>query len=66
MLKLKNSGYNKKFRQEILDSALKAYNKMVEDDKTGVKPMYRSRNWNTEERQDIKSKKKVNWWNSEK
>ena len=66
MLKLKNSGYNNKFRQEILDSGLKAYQKMLDDDKNGVKPLYRNRNWNSEERKNMKSKKKVNWWNSEK
>ena len=66
MLKLKNSGYNKKFRMEILDSGLKAYNKMLDDDKTGSKPLYRSKEWNQDTRNDLKSKKKVNWWNSEK
>ena len=66
MLKLKNSGYNHKFRKEILDSGLKAYAKMIEDDKNNVKPMYRSRDWNLEERQLSKAKKKFNWWNSAK
>ena len=65
MLKLKNSGYNKKFRMEILDSGLKAYSKMLDDDKTGIKPMYRSKEWNQDTRNNLKSRKKVNWWNSE-
>ena len=56
MLQLKNSGYNQKFRREILDSALKAFQKMVEDDKNGIKPLYRSRDWNCEERKQSKSK----------
>ena len=34
MQKLKHSGYSQKFRMEILDSALKAFEKMVEDDKS--------------------------------
>ena len=66
MLKLKNSGYHTKFRMQILDSGMKAYQKMVEDDKNGVKPMYRSRDWNVEERQKKKSDKKLSWWNSER
>ena len=37
---------------------------MTEDDKNGTKPIYRNREWNSEERQ--KSKKKLNWLNSEK
>ena len=65
MLKLKNSGYNYKFRTEISDSILKAHQKIVEDDLKGIKPMYRSADWNKEARQMAKSKKKFNWWNNE-
>ena len=64
MLTVKNSGYTEKFRKEILDSSLKAFEKMEEDDRSGVKPLYRSRDWNKEERQKAKSMKKSNWWNS--
>ena len=64
MLKLKNSNYSQKFRTEVLDSALKAYKKMQEDDKNGTKPMYRNREWNAEERKCKKNQKKKNWWNS--
>ena len=53
-------------RKEILDSGLKAYERMREDDKNNIKPMYRSRDWNSEERQLLKAKKKFNWWNSDK
>ena len=65
MLTLKNSGYNKKFRKEVLDSSLKAFQKMLEEDQNGTKPLYRSRDWNSEERQLSKAKKRLNWWNSE-
>ena len=54
MLKLKNSGYLTKYRTEILDSALVAYEKMVEADKDGTKPLFRDRNWNREQRNDEK------------
>ena len=40
MLKLKNSGYSHKFRTEILDSALSAYEKILSEHKAGTKPMY--------------------------
>ena len=66
MLKLKNSGYKEKFRKEILNSALQAFAKMLADDESGAKPMYRSRNWNFEERKKSKLNKKHNWWNSDK
>ena len=57
MVKVKNSGYNSKFRSEILDSILKAFDKMIEDDENNIKPLYRSNDWNAEEREIIKSKK---------
>ena len=63
MLKVKNSGYSKKIRREVLDSAQKAF-KMTEDDLNGVKPMFRSKEWNFEERQKAKLSKKRDWWNS--
>ena len=66
MLKLKNSGYNQKYRKQILDSALKAYVKMVEDDISGKKPLYRSRDWDFDNRMALKSDKKLNWWKNTK
>ena len=50
MVKLKNSGYGEKYRKEILDSALKGFNKMLEEDRNGTKPLFRNRSWNKEER----------------
>ena len=66
MVKLKNSGYNEKFRLEILDSALKAFEKMLEEDKMGIKPLFRPRDWKKEERDAMKKDKKLNWYNNEK
>ena len=54
------------FKKEIVESVLKAHQKMVEEDKNRTNPMYRSREWNRNERELEKSKKKFNWWNSEK
>ena len=47
MVKLKNSGYSVEYRKQIVDSALKAFEKMVEDDKNDVKPLYRGKDWKT-------------------
>ena len=64
MLQLKNSGYDKKFRKEIISSAWNAFEKMLESDKNGLKPLYRPRSWNKEARNVQKSIKKSNWWNT--
>ena len=62
MLKMKNSGYNQKYRIQILDSALKAFNKMRAEHDAGTKPMYRNQMWNKEERLEQKKNKKINWY----
>ena len=49
-----------------VDSGLKAFQRMVEEDRSGIKPLYRSKEWNQDERHKRKVKKKVNWWNTEK
>ena len=57
---LKNSGYNSKFRREVLKSGLKGYNCILADHKSGLKPIYRpksSRRW-------AKKNKKKNWLGS--
>ena len=66
MLKLKNSGYSIKYRTEILESALQAYEKMIEADKAGTRPLFRDRNWNREQRNQKKMDRKINWYTSEK
>ena len=62
MIKLKNSGYSKKFRIEVLDSAIKAFEKMIQDDKKGIKPLFRDKNWNFEARLNKKQNTKRNWF----
>ena len=51
---------------EILDSAVKEFEKMVDADKTGVKPLFRDRLWNYEERIKAKENKKLNWYKNDK
>ena len=62
MKKIQFSGYNKKFRYEVVNSAIKAYNKITEEDNSGSKPMYRPRDYQENERKEDKKKKKKNWY----
>ena len=50
MRRMQYSGYSKGFRYEIVQSALHAYKKIQELDQTGVKPMYRPKEWRQSER----------------
>ena len=64
---MKNSGYSKKYRMEILNSAMKAFDKMLEEDSKNIKPLFRDRLWKKDEREIMKKNKKVNWYkNKEK
>ena len=58
---LKNSGYSTMFRSEILQSGLKGYNKILEDDKSGFKPIYRSKEW-WKSAMRMEKKKKMSSW----
>ena len=58
---LKNSGYSIKFRKEILKSALNGYNKILEAEKSGVKPMYRMKKWQSSARWLEKRRKSRCW-----
>ena len=62
MRMLRRSGYNEKFRLEILKSAKSGYEKIVEADKNDVKPMYRNKSWKREERYKEKNEKERDWF----
>ena len=58
---LRNSGYDKGFRTEILRAGIKGYNKILQDAKNGIKPIYRTKEWRKSTRRMDKQKKKYNW-----
>ena len=63
MQKMKNSGYDEKFWLEVLKSSINGYEKILEDHKSGSKPIYRNKDW--KEKNYWKSKKifkRENWW----
>ena len=58
---LKNSGYQNTFRKEILKAGLHGYNKILEADELGKKPLYRAKNWRKSSRWLDSKKKSRNW-----
>ena len=67
MLRMQHSGYTTThFRGQVLDSALKAYEKIKTANDSNVKPMYRSKEWKSNERQREKRRKKSNWYKNKK
>ena len=43
MAKLRKSGYSRKFRAEIIHRTKTAYEKILENDRNGIIPLYRDR-----------------------
>ena len=63
MKRLQASGYDKSTRYHVMRSASKAYEKIKENDANGIRPMYRSKNWNaTERRKSRKDGGAFNWF----
>ena len=59
---MKISGYGEKYRETIIRSALTAWEKQVEMDRTGERPLYRPREWQKEERAKKKEFKSSGWF----
>ena len=62
LARMQYSGYHRRFRTEVVMSALNAYDKMVERDEEGVEPLYRPRGWNEVERAKRRRAKKGDWF----
>ena len=56
------SGYSKRERHYVYQKAKQRYDEMVRKMEEGIQPLYRSRNWNKEERQKNKEAKRNNWF----
>lgn len=62
MKKIQNSGYNKERRYDIVNSALKAYEKLLQKEKDGERPIHRPKDWNKEQRNKEKKQKTKIWY----
>ena len=61
MLRMKSAGYTEKYRAEVLQHAFSIYDKKLEEERNGVRPMYRPKSWKKKERRETKRNKKLNW-----
>ena len=61
MARMMHCGYPERYRVDTLVRAFRIYDKMVEDDKKGIRPMYRPKDWNVVPRRKEKESKKYNW-----
>ena len=56
------SGYEKKFRSEVIKSALNAYEKLRTAEVEGDRPLYRPKTWRATEREKERKEKKKIWY----
>ena len=62
MARMQYSGYDQKFRYDVVTTALAAYKKMKEREENGETPMYRPKEWMRPERNKLKESKKKTWY----
>ena len=62
MHRMQYSGYSQSERTTVYLKARARFEKIVENDRTGVVPMYRSKFWNQEERARAKKEKRGSWY----
>ena len=62
VLRMQFSGYNKRFRYHVVDSAIKAYKVRQEAERDGERPLHRPKGWSTEEREKQRAMKKDHWY----
>ena len=61
-LRMQFSGYSKRFRHQIIDSAIKAFRVRQEEELSGVRPLHRPKGWKREEREKQRRRKRENWY----
>ena len=61
MQRMKLAGYGERYRKAVLLRALGIYDKMMEENEEGIRPLNRPRVWQQDERRRKKKSKKRNW-----
>ncbi len=61
MLRMKKAGYEETYRKSVLTNAINIYVKKLEDEKNGIRPIHRNKNWQKDERRKAKENKRKNW-----
>jgi len=62
MKRIQSSGYNKEKRYDIINSALRAYGKLLEKERNEERPLHRPKDWNRGNRTKDKREKTKMWY----
>ena len=61
MLRMMQHGYPQQYRVDTLRRALRIHDHMVEEERKGVRPLYRPKDWNIPARRKEKEEKRYRW-----
>jgi hypothetical protein len=61
LVRMKHGGYNEIYRKRTLEQALRVYDRMLDNEKNGVQPVHRPKDWCINERRKQKQNKKRGW-----
>ena len=61
MCRMMVGGYPETYRRQTLKHAIGIHTKMKEEDSKGIRPIYRPKDWQVDERRQKKKNKKHNW-----
>ena len=61
MRRMKRAGYGEKYRKGVLAAALGIVNRKWQDHNNGIRPIFRPKDWNKEERKERKQRNKTDW-----
>ena len=62
VMRMQYSGYDREFRAQVVESAVKAYERILEKDRRGEEPLYRPREWRKVERAKTRRARKSEWF----
>ena len=65
-LRMKLSGYNAKYRHNIIKSSITGWKRQQEQDRNGTRPMYREKSWQKLKRRKEKEIKEAHWFKKDK
>ena len=60
--RLRYSGYSERYRQQVIESVLAGWDKMVKEEEEGRRPINRPREWQADKRRMDKKVKKNSWY----
>ena len=61
MMRMRKAEYEESYRKSVLTNALNIYAKKLEDERNGIRPIHRNKNWKKDDRRKAKESKKKNW-----